>query len=135
MNVNEYKLKFCRRNNLSNSNISSTCPHNMVNFGALAAEIGWRICGTPANFNGFRELASSLHGCRSTEVNQTLHDIWPSPGGPSIAFSYIISVIARHLSSGREPNCGVIQGMELRNFAPRDFQHIYIFLYLIYIFI
>ena len=26
--------------NLLNSNISSTCPHNMVNFGPLAAEIG-----------------------------------------------------------------------------------------------
>jgi len=26
--------------NLSNSNISSTCPHNMANFGRLAAEIG-----------------------------------------------------------------------------------------------
>jgi len=25
------------------SNISSTCPHNMVNFGPLAAEICWRV--------------------------------------------------------------------------------------------
>ena len=43
-----------------NSNISPTCPHNMVNFGALAAEIRWRVWGTPANFNGFRVLASLL---------------------------------------------------------------------------
>jgi len=28
--------------NLLSSNISSTCPHNMVNFGLLAADIFWR---------------------------------------------------------------------------------------------
>jgi len=31
-----------------NSNISSTCAHNMANFGPLAAEIGSAIWGTPA---------------------------------------------------------------------------------------
>jgi len=35
------------------------------------AEMGWRIWGTPANFNGFLVLASLLHRRRSTEVNQT----------------------------------------------------------------
>ena len=40
--------------NLLSSNISSTRPHNMVNFGSLAAEIGLPVWGTPANFNGFR---------------------------------------------------------------------------------
>jgi len=44
--------------NLLSSNASSTCPHNMANFGPLAAEIGW---GTPANFNWFRILAALLH--------------------------------------------------------------------------
>jgi len=34
----------------------------------------------------------------------------------SLAFSYIGTVTARHSSSGRQPNCGVVQGMELRNF-------------------
>ena len=34
----------------------------MVNFGLLAAEICWRVWGTPANFNGFRVLAVLLHG-------------------------------------------------------------------------
>ena len=48
--------------NLSNSNTSSTCPDNMVNFGLLTAEICWRVRGTPANFNGFRVLAALLHG-------------------------------------------------------------------------
>jgi len=43
------------------------------------AEIGWQVWGTPANFNEFRILASLLHWRRSTEVNQALHDIWPSP--------------------------------------------------------
>jgi len=51
----------------------------MVNFGPLAAEICWRVWGTPTNFNGFRVLASLLHRRRSTEVNQTLRDVWPSP--------------------------------------------------------
>ena len=43
-----------------NSNTSSTCPENMVNFGLLTAEILWRVWGTPANFNGFRLLAALL---------------------------------------------------------------------------
>ena len=117
-----------------NSNISSTCPHNMVNFGLLMAEIGLAVWSTPANFNGFCVLASLLQRRRSTEANQTLHGVWPSPelvhyiyifGGscpvrifpgtkftlrPSLAFSYIGSVIlywqrfAEHSSSGRQPN-------------------------------
>ena len=48
--------------NLLSSNMSSTCPHNMVNFGPLTAEIGSGVWGTPANFNGFRVLAALLHG-------------------------------------------------------------------------
>ena len=43
--------------NLLSSNISSTSPHNMVNFGPLAAEIVSLVWGTPGNFNGFRFLA------------------------------------------------------------------------------
>jgi len=64
---------------LLNSNIS-TCPYNMANFGPLTAEIDWRVWGTAANFNQFRILALLLHRRRSSEVNQTLHDVWPSPG-------------------------------------------------------
>ena len=45
-----------RKKNLLSSNISSTCPHNMVNFGPLAAEIVSLAWGTPANFKGFRVL-------------------------------------------------------------------------------
>ena len=60
--------------------MSCTCPHNMANFGPLTAEICWRVWGTQANFNGFRILASLLQRRRSTEANQTLHGVWPSPG-------------------------------------------------------
>ena len=76
-----FATKACIDNqkNVLNSNISSTCPHNMVNFGRLSAEMDWRVWGTLTNFNGFR-LASLLHQRRSTEVNQTLHGVWPSPG-------------------------------------------------------
>jgi len=72
---------------LLNSNTSSTCPCNMVNVGPLTAEIGSLVWGTPANFYGFRFLASLLHHCLSTEVSQTLHDVWPSPG--LVHFIYI----------------------------------------------
>jgi len=56
---------------LLSSNISSTCPHNMVNFGLLAAEIVSLVWGTPGNFNGFRILAALLHGTLVVGVSQT----------------------------------------------------------------
>jgi len=58
--------------NLLSSRISSTCPHNMVNFGPLAAEIISLVWGTPAHFNGFRVLAALLHGTLVVGVSQTL---------------------------------------------------------------
>ena len=67
--------------NLLSSNISSRCPHNMVNFGLLAAEIDPAVWGTPANFNGFRVLAALVHGSRSqvVSVSQTLRRWTESP--------------------------------------------------------
>jgi len=56
------KARIDNRKNLLSTNMSSTCPHNMVNFGPLTAEIGSTIWGTPANFNWFRFLAALLHG-------------------------------------------------------------------------
>jgi len=53
---------------------------NMVNFHPLTAETGWRVWGTPENFNGVRVLPSLLQRRRWTEVNQILHDVWPSAG-------------------------------------------------------
>jgi len=111
--------------NLLNSNIFSRWPLSTVNFDPLAAEIGLPVWSTPANFNGFRVIASLLQRRRSLEANQTLHDVWRlvdwytiyessgalAPDGilpgakitlrPSLAFSYIGSVTARHSSSGR----------------------------------
>ena len=58
--------------NLLSSNICCRRPHNMVNFGLLAAEIGPVVWGTPANFNGFRVLVALLHGNQVVSVSQTL---------------------------------------------------------------
>jgi len=49
-------------------------------YGPLTPEIGSGIWVILANFNGFRVLASILQWRRSPEANQTLHDVWPSPG-------------------------------------------------------
>jgi len=112
------------KKNLLNSNISSTCPRNMVNFGPLTAEIGWRVWGTRANFNRFRVLALLLHQWRSTKLCTMFGRVlgWCTifyihlwgllPGNgimsgakftlhPSLAFSYIGSITAYHSSSGR----------------------------------
>jgi len=51
--------------NLLSSNIFSTCPHNMANFGPLAAEIG-SLVWCPANFTWFCVLAALLHGTYSS---------------------------------------------------------------------
>ena len=79
---NIFASKACidsRKKNLLHSNISSICLYSTVNVGPLTAEICWRVLGTPANFNGFCVLASLLQRHRSTEVNKTLQDVWPSP--------------------------------------------------------
>jgi len=73
------KARIDNQKNFLNSNISRS-PYNMVNFGLLAAEIGSVVWETSANFNRFRVLPSLMQGRRSPEVNQTLHDVWPSPG-------------------------------------------------------
>jgi len=112
---------------LLNSNISSTCPQSMVNFGPLGAEIVSLVWGTSANFDLFHILVLLLQCRRSTAANHTLHDVWPSPGlihyiytfggscpvillgatftlRPSFALSYFGSITAQHSSSGRQPN-------------------------------
>jgi len=57
--------------NLLSSNISPTCPHNMVNFGPLAAEVVSLVWGAPGNFNGFGVLAALLHGTLVVGGSQT----------------------------------------------------------------
>jgi len=66
------KARIDNRKKILNSNISPTCPHNMVNFCPLTAEICWRVWGTPANFNWFHVLAALLHGTLVVGVRQTL---------------------------------------------------------------
>jgi len=58
---------------LLSSNISSRCPHNMLNFGLQAAEIVSLVWGTPANFNGFCVLAALLHGSQTAAFNRGRH--------------------------------------------------------------
>ena len=50
------KARINNRKNLLNSNASPTCPHNMVNFGPLAAETCWRVWGTPGTFQRVSRL-------------------------------------------------------------------------------
>ena len=59
------------KKNFLNSNTSSTCPHNIVNFDPLTAEICWRVWGTQ-QYDGFRVLAALLHGTVVVGVSQTL---------------------------------------------------------------
>ena len=119
----------------------------MANFGPLTAEIGLPLWGTPANFNGFRLLASLLQRRRSPEANQTLHGVSPSPelvrylytsGGccPLTEFyqvqnSLYVQVLRSpilaallHGTPAAGKLCGVVYGMELRNF--RRGRHLYL---------
>jgi len=64
-----FETKACidnRKKNLLSGNMSSTCPHNMVKFGPLAAEIVSLVWRTPPNFKGL------LHGTLVVGVSQTL---------------------------------------------------------------
>jgi len=111
--------------NMLNSNISSTCPHSTVNFGLLTAEIGsanfkfqrvsrlafitaaTSLTGGQPNFA--RSLAVSWVGTLYTHFRGLLRSDGISPRAkltlrPSLAFSYIGSVIAQHSISGRQPN-------------------------------
>ena len=108
--------------NLLSSNMSSRRPHNMVNFGPLAAKIGLRVWGTPANFNGFRVLAATLLTGSQPNFARCLAVSWAGtlyihfrgilppngilPGAKftlrsNVAFCYIDSVTARYSTCGR----------------------------------
>jgi len=66
------KARIDNRKNFWSSSISSTCPHNMVNFGPLAAEIISFVWVTPANFNRFRVLEALVHGTLVVGVSQMM---------------------------------------------------------------
>jgi len=116
------------------SNISSTCLLDMVNVGPLTAADGLPVLGTPSKFQwvsglDFVTAPTSLNRgqpnfaqCLAISWTGTLYinfrGLLPPNGilpdaeftlRPSLAFSYIFSVTARHSSSGRQPNCGVLQ--------------------------
>jgi len=120
----------------------------MANVGPLAAEIVLPVWGTPANFNWFHILASFLPRHRSPEANQTLHDLWSSP--ELVHYIYILggfcpwrnfATCKIHFASKScvllywhcycmalqqwtsAKLCGVVQGMELRNFCRQ--RHLY----------
>jgi len=118
---------------LLNSNISSTCQNNMVNFGPLGGWDHFISLGHPGKFQwvsrfGFLTAATLLNGsqpnfaqCLAVSCAGTLYiHFWaflPSngvlPGAtftfrPRLALSYFGSVTARHSSSGRQPNFAVL---------------------------
>jgi len=74
----------------------------MVNFGLLVAEIVSLVWDIPANFNGFRVLASLLQRRRSMEASQTLHNVWPLPG----LVDYIYTQRVRSRSEDRRARPG-----------------------------
>jgi len=134
-----------------NISISCTCSHTMVNFGPLTARDRLASLGHPSKFRrvscvGF---VTAVHRRRSTVVNHTLHDVWPSPGlvhytgytfwqllrlngilpgaiftlRPCLVFSYIGSVTGQHSSSGRRPNFAAwCKECNYGTFAPQHFQ-------------
>jgi len=65
------KARIDNRKNMLSNYTFSTCRNNMVNFGPLADEIDPVVCGTPANFNGFRVLAARVTARQSS--------IWRQP--------------------------------------------------------
>jgi len=98
-----------------------------ANLDPVAAEIGLGVWAP-------QQISTDFASClrfAATSLNQTLHDVWPSPGlvrfiyifrasypkgtlpsakftlRPSLAFSYIGSVSARYSMSGRQPNFAV----------------------------
>jgi len=117
--------------------------------GPTTADICWRVCGTPANFNGFLLLASLLQRRRSTVANQTarclavswastlyvhFRGLLPRSGMFSRAKFTLRPSLARVLLYWQRyctalkqwasaKLCGVVQEMELRNF--RRQRHLY----------
>jgi len=68
------------RKNLLNSNISSRSPPKVANVGPLTAEIGLPVWAPQQILTDFASWLCYCSERRSTEANQTLHDLWSSPG-------------------------------------------------------
>jgi len=126
--------------------------HTSLQYGELQPTSGWDqfgSLGTWANFNGFCILASLQRRCRSPEANQTLYDLWPSPGRLHYIYifggfvpwrnfatckihfaskSCILVYCQRYCTALQQRASaklsGVVQGMELRIFRRR--RHLYL---------
>ena len=61
-----------RKKNLLSSNTSSTCPHNVANFGPLMAEISWPVWGNPCKYQLVSHLGSDTARHLVVGVSQTL---------------------------------------------------------------
>jgi len=128
--------------NLLSSNMSSRCPHNIVNFGPLAAAIDLPVWGTFQRLSrlGFITAAMSFAGgqpnfARCLAVSwagalcRHFRGLLPPNGisphakftlRPSLAFSHIGSITARRSSSGRQPNFAArYKEWNYRTFAKR----------------
>jgi len=116
--------------------------HMSLRYAELTSEICWRVWGTPANFNGFRVFASlyctDVAQRRSTKLctmfGRLLHwytvyvfwGILPAAKftlRATLAFSKLAALPhgTRALASAKV--CGVVQGMELRNFRRGRYIH------------
>jgi len=80
------------RKNLLNSN---NVLHMSAQYGQLWHTKAWNRFGSlghPSKFQRFRVLPSLLRRRRLPEVNQALHDVWPSPG--LVHYVYISGALA-----------------------------------------
>jgi len=92
---------------LLSSNISSTCPHNMVNFGPLTAEISSGVSGHPGKFQQVSHLgsvtawhSSSRHQPNLAALNRGRHQYsaertsrWALAHISSISLCYVICIM------------------------------------------
>jgi len=104
---------------LLSSNISFTCPYNIVNFGPLTAEIDWRVWAPHhistgiASWQRYCTASSSGHQPGFAALNRGRHLC--SAGRPSLLLSYRYCMALQQRASAKL--CGVVRGMELRNFC------------------
>jgi len=64
--LRKYRALSTIEKKLLNSNVSPTCPHNMVNFDPLAVEICWRVLRHDSEFQRV------THGTRVVDVSRNL---------------------------------------------------------------
>ena len=113
---------------MSNSNISSTCPRNMVNFSPLMVERGWRFRApqqiSTSSRLGFITAPTSLNGGQRTFAG-CLAVSWA--GTLYYVHFRVLLYWQRYFAAlEQRPSarlCNAVQGMELRNF--RRGRHLY----------